>query len=721
MRQTPRRGRRKPAFEPARLELLEERRVFAVVIWDGGGGDMAWNNPLNWSGDTLPTSVDSVSISAQPGLGPIRVVGAPARAHTLTTHHDIEVAAGALLRVDGSLQARPGSDLTVAGQLVWRGGEMDAGGLTVIAPGGLLTIETPSAVWIERRLLNEGTIDWTMGTIYTSGPEAVLEIETGGVFRANSGDTRVSYSLNPIGIVNRGTILSLTSGVVTLNTPVQNRGTIEARHGTVELTRGGVNSGTIRADVGASVVFRGVDEGFAFQNGTLRTGGGVVRLTSSGNTVSGHVDWGTPGLVVDSYANALRTVGATTMKGTLRVIGFSSVAFDHSVRIMDTLDFSAGRLDGSGDVWVHGRMVWGGATLGGSGTVRMQRGSVLDMNSDSFRTITGTRQIWNNGVANWDAGSIWIETGVSAFQNLRGGRFNADSRGGLVFGDGRLINKGFFEVDVGSGQGIGVTAHFSNLTQPGFGGVKIVSGTLALSGDVPQFSATGTLTYGLWSINSGAAILTNPTIRLTWSNAFVTLQGSAVFSAIGGLERNHGTLTLDRTSPFLQSLTRPFTNSGTLVKQGSGNARIDVPFVNTGTLAIGGPAGAGASIAEFIVNAGSSEFVNRGSISVASRARLQVIGDYRQTAQASLTISASGTADHEVGRVWVRGASTLGGRLVFQLESGLVPAGGQIFTFLRSDQGRTGSFGTVVMPSLGNGMVAVLSPAASGLAVRIAT
>jgi hypothetical protein len=47
---------RRPKTFPARLELLEERLVLAVINWDGDGGDLSWNNPLNWSTDTLPKS-----------------------------------------------------------------------------------------------------------------------------------------------------------------------------------------------------------------------------------------------------------------------------------------------------------------------------------------------------------------------------------------------------------------------------------------------------------------------------------------------------------------------------------------------------------------------------------------------------------------------------------------------------------------------------------------
>ena len=40
------------------LEALEDRAVPAVVSWDGGGGDYAWENNLNWTANTLPVAGD---------------------------------------------------------------------------------------------------------------------------------------------------------------------------------------------------------------------------------------------------------------------------------------------------------------------------------------------------------------------------------------------------------------------------------------------------------------------------------------------------------------------------------------------------------------------------------------------------------------------------------------------------------------------------------------
>lgn len=56
--------RQKPALSRLRpaLEMLEDRRMLAIVAWDGGGDGTSWDQAINWDGDVLPGIDDDVLI-----------------------------------------------------------------------------------------------------------------------------------------------------------------------------------------------------------------------------------------------------------------------------------------------------------------------------------------------------------------------------------------------------------------------------------------------------------------------------------------------------------------------------------------------------------------------------------------------------------------------------------------------------------------------------------
>ncbi len=49
------------------IESLETRVVLSAIHWDGESQaiNLDWNDPINWSGDLLPTANDEVTIGAE--------------------------------------------------------------------------------------------------------------------------------------------------------------------------------------------------------------------------------------------------------------------------------------------------------------------------------------------------------------------------------------------------------------------------------------------------------------------------------------------------------------------------------------------------------------------------------------------------------------------------------------------------------------------------------
>src|SRR5687767_1497825 len=85
-----RRKRRRRDVRP-HTEQLEFRRLLATVAWDGGGNGTSWTDPLNWSGNTIPTSADDITIPAGVSGG-VRIGGATASARSLVASSDISIA-----------------------------------------------------------------------------------------------------------------------------------------------------------------------------------------------------------------------------------------------------------------------------------------------------------------------------------------------------------------------------------------------------------------------------------------------------------------------------------------------------------------------------------------------------------------------------------------------------------------------------------------------------
>ncbi|XZE56605.1 carboxypeptidase regulatory-like domain-containing protein [Planctomycetaceae bacterium SH139] len=86
--------------------------MLAAVSWDGGGGDLAWSNPLNWSSDQLPSETDDVAIDA--GASRIEYASGNTTINSLTLKSNLLVEDGLLLTSTVSVQG--GRYLQVSGE-----------------------------------------------------------------------------------------------------------------------------------------------------------------------------------------------------------------------------------------------------------------------------------------------------------------------------------------------------------------------------------------------------------------------------------------------------------------------------------------------------------------------------------------------------------------------------------------------------------------------------
>ena len=54
------RSTRRAVFFRPFCELLEDRRMLAVAVWDGEGANNLWTTPANWSDDIAPIAGDEL-------------------------------------------------------------------------------------------------------------------------------------------------------------------------------------------------------------------------------------------------------------------------------------------------------------------------------------------------------------------------------------------------------------------------------------------------------------------------------------------------------------------------------------------------------------------------------------------------------------------------------------------------------------------------------------
>ncbi len=104
-----------------------------VSTWDGDAGTSDWNDPLNWTGNTLPGPTSSVEI---PAGFVVNLGQASVSVGTLTVHGTLGINA-ATLEVVGSLSIIGSVTVNASSLLV--GGSIENGGVLVLSPTAVVT------------------------------------------------------------------------------------------------------------------------------------------------------------------------------------------------------------------------------------------------------------------------------------------------------------------------------------------------------------------------------------------------------------------------------------------------------------------------------------------------------------------------------------------------------------------------------------------------------
>mgnify|MGYP000163564727 CR=1 FL=1 len=372
------------------MESFERRCLFDSVAWDGGGGDGAWANPLNWNRggvDVVPQNGDDVTINISPKGGvSFTAAAGVVTLNSLTTTRPLAVSGGSLSVVNafsitsaalsysgGNLAGTPTLlnstlSLTPAG----------ASGVTFIAEGN----STLSGN------LNAGQTLWVRGS--NTGANATLAIPA---TVTNAGTIRLeSAGLNwqsNIGVAPGATLINTGSLQINLGSAGQ------------RLIAGDVrNQGTFTVAPDVSAEISNNLGTFTHAAGTITTGGGL-------RVFSGLIEY-TGGSIIGAVQGSNVNVRiSATQSGTIAVDGSSALVSNipvgptlwvrgsntggNSVLHIPANYTNAGtiRMESIGQNWQSNIVIDPGATLTNTGTIQSNLGAAGERSIFGSLTNTG--------------------------------------------------------------------------------------------------------------------------------------------------------------------------------------------------------------------------------------------------------------------------------------------------------------------------------------------
>lgn len=595
------------------MEHLEGRTLLATVTWDGGGGDLSWHNPQNWSGDVLPGVNDDVIINVA-GSNPTitHSQNVTTRVKTIVSNERLSISGGTVetsgrFRANGPLDLGGGAiagagNLELFSALNWSGGQIIGAGKVQVLLTGKITIT--GTVTLGRLLVNNGVVNWTAGNWRFTG--GTLFNLAGRAVNLQSSGTIVDVSGSNL-ITNAGSLLR--NGTSTTTTLVEVRtnstGTIDVRQGRLSLTGGGnAVNGTVRAGANSLLVLSGV--GFQVAVNGVLTGPGTVQLENGNHWILG---------TVNDLAKLIVNGAGLNYQGA------------GSVR---TLSFLAGLITDGTTLTVSESMTWNGGTLTGNGRLIIGSSAVLAASGGATKGLGATLD--NNGTVTWSAGTLRMTGGTI----VNKGTFTVDTQRFFSGGGTNLVTNAGTFVKAGGGAMVFETiaggVRFVN--QPG-SILRLDAGTLQLHGggtnsgsitgsaqsslifdwltfvhaagsinDIPSVTIAGTVQWTGGSIAGAGLLIVSGTGSFTLagsgtktlsrsvanSGVMTWLAGNLALEFITITVGTNGTLTFGSTGTLMTTGgLSTINNSGTLNKSGTGALALaseQVRVSNNGTLAV---------------------------------------------------------------------------------------------------------------------------------------
>jgi filamentous hemagglutinin family protein len=708
------------------------------VFWDGGGGNLNWFDPLNWSGNVVPDATRDVTIES--ATGTILISGGAATAKSLVSLQSIELSSGSLtlsnasafsnsLTISGGTLSGGGivSVSGSTGSLTWSGGTMANGGGTFFLGAGRPGTLSGSLT-LGRLFENEGLLTLSGATIAGTGSL----INTGTL--TASGTNSVAKMQLALGSVNG-------AGSLTVNDWSRTGGTFNM-----------AGSADLRVPSGNFVV----NHAYTAGNLTLRAAAGDIALNSG---LTGTGGSGTT-VTLAAGSNFINNSGASAIDpGAGRFLVYSTnpandtrggLAYDF--KQYDTT-FGSTAVLGTGDGFLYTvaptitPSISGTATKVYDGTVTAPPGSLVlagtgAIDSDTITLAAGsiaydTKNVGTGKAVTADGISVTASNGTATVYGYRLSGPTASANIGEITaatlaytantasrerGDPNPTLSGSVTGFVG-GETLatatsGTLAFTSPANQSSIEGQYAVDGggLAANNGNyvfvqAPANATALTVTAPvnfLWTAGAGGAWETGA----NWNKGFAPVNGAVVtIPDIGAAGVTH-TVTYSSGATNVKTVTssEALTVAGGTLNLGATSSEVStIPVVslNGGTLA-----GAGTlNLASLNLNGGNltgsllitANVSNQGGTVTpgSSPGALTINGNYVQGPGGTLAVELGGTAGgSQYDQLVVNGNATLGGTLNVVLVNGYVPSGGETFSVVQSSGAVSGTFASTNFPAI---------------------
>jgi hypothetical protein len=500
----------------------------------------------------------------------------------------------------GSGTINSGVSLTVASNAVynWNSGEID-GSLTV-APGGLLNITNNTTYTIFGSLTNNGTVNWSSGSIYGYGPPSYNGlIYNAGLWDAQFDGTLLLASGTPA-FINAGTFRkSGGTGTTTIGWDLTSTGSFDIQTGSLSTS----------AWVGNNILNGGYTGSISVNTNTTITVPASVTVNWTGGTIAA-------GGVLNVASNGIVNWGGGEVDGSLIVAkgGVLSITNNTTYSIFGaltnngTVNWSAGNLYGYGPPSYNGLIYNAGLwNAQFDGSLTPASGTPAFINVGTFRKSggTGTTSIgwsltstgtfdsqtgalscstWmgNNTLNGNYTGSSTLNSGVvltvasNAFLNWNSGEIDGSltvaSGGSLnitnattysIFGS--LTNNGTVNWSAGNLYGYGPPSYNGLIYNAGLWNAQF-DGSLTLAAGTPAFFNTGIfrksggsgITYIYWNFTNNIGVLDAQTNNISLIGNY-DLTGGTMNFGINNLT-NYGTITLAGAAPLTGTVSATLNN-----------------------------------------------------------------------------------------------------------------------------------------------------------------